>query len=113
MKKFNNFPITSSQISVIILNIEMQSILTQIGPETTMPLMPEIETVKNNTDSTILVYFDNGIIKIFDLKPFLQNTQNSPHPEIKLSPEGALLNGSINISDYDLWATGKFYGWNK
>jgi len=78
-----------------------------------MPLMPEIETVKANTDTTILVYFDNGIIKIFDLKPLLENTQNSPHPKIKLNPEGALLNSSINISEYALWATGKFYGWSK
>jgi len=78
-----------------------------------MPILPEINAVKVNTDTTILVYFDNGIIKIFDLKPLLEKIQNSSHPEIKLNPEGATLNDTINISEYDLWATGKFYGWNK
>ncbi len=78
-----------------------------------MPLMPEIETVKNNTDSTILVYFNNGIIKIFDLKPFLDNTPHSFPTEIKLNSQGAILNGNTAISDYDLWAKSKFYGWNK
>ncbi len=78
-----------------------------------MSLMPEIETVKTNTATTILVYFNNGIIKIFDLKPFLSQINNNHPTNIKLSPEGALLNDSINISEYDLWATGKFYGWSK
>jgi hypothetical protein len=79
----------------------------------TMSFMPKVVNVKSNSDTTILVYFDNGIIKIFDLKPFLEKTQNSPHPETKLNPEGVLLNGSIIISEYDLWARSKFYGWNK
>ncbi|MCG9478931.1 MAG: DUF2442 domain-containing protein [Actinomycetia bacterium] len=75
--------------------------------------MPEIEAVKNNTDSTILVYFNNGIIKIFDLKPLLDNTQHPTLTEIKLNPEGTVLNGNTAISDYDLWAKSKFYGWSK
>jgi hypothetical protein len=78
-----------------------------------MSLMPEIETVKANTATTILVYFNNGIIKIFDLKPFPSKINNNYPADIKLSPEGAFLNGSINISDYDLWARSKFFGWNK
>lgn len=78
-----------------------------------MPLMPEIENVKNNADSTILVFFSNGIIKIFDLKPFLSNSKTNAQADIKLTPEGTILNGNIKISDYDLWAKSKFYGWNK
>ena len=73
--------------------------------------MPEIENVKNNADSTILVFFSNGIIKIFDLKPFLSNSKTNAQADIKLTPEGTILNGNIKISDYDLWAKSKFYGW--
>ncbi|MCG9479070.1 MAG: hypothetical protein K9H14_02530 [Actinomycetia bacterium] len=78
-----------------------------------MPLLPEIENVSINTDTTILVYFGNGIIKIFDLKPFLSETSKNHPTDIKLNQEGATLNDTINISEYDLWATGKFYGWSK
>lgn len=78
-----------------------------------MFLIPKIETVKSNKDTTILVYFDTGIIKIFDLKPLLANTKDGIHADIKLNPEGVILNDRIDISVYDLWTKSKFYGWDK
>jgi len=77
-----------------------------------MSLMPDIKTVKANSDTTILVYFSNGIIKIFDLEPLLAGTNNT-RTDIKLNPEGATLNDKVSISDYDLWARSKFYGWDR
>jgi len=78
-----------------------------------MSLWPEIKTVKSNSDTTILVYFDTGIIKVFDLKPFLPNTKNSTPADIKLNPEGIKLNGKIDIGWLELWTKGKFFGWDK
>jgi len=78
-----------------------------------MSFWPKIETVKSNSDTTILVYFDTGIIKTFDLKPFLANTQNGIHADIKLNPEGIKLNDKIDIGWLELWTKGKFFGWDK
>ncbi|MGM0365783.1 MAG: hypothetical protein ACQEP5_04545, partial [Actinomycetota bacterium] len=74
--------------------------------------MPDIKNVEVNSETTMLVYFSNGIIKIFDLKPFLPDISNTP-TDIKLSPQGATLNDNVNISEYDLWARSKFYGWDR
>lgn len=78
-----------------------------------MSLWPKIETVKSNSDTTILVYFDTGIIKVFDLKPYLANTENDTHTDVKLNPEGIKLNDKIDIGWLELWTRGKFFGWNK
>ncbi len=77
-----------------------------------MSLMPDIKNVVVNSETTILVYFSNGIIKVFDLKPFLAES-GSIRADIKLNPNGATLNNKVNISEYDLWARSRFYGWDK
>ncbi len=77
-----------------------------------MTLMPDIKNVEVNSATTMLVYFSNGIIKIFDLKPLMSSFGNT-RAQIKLNPEGAVLNDKISISEYDLWARGRFYGWAK
>ncbi len=77
-----------------------------------MFLMPDVKAVKVNSETTVLVYFSSGIIKVFDLTPLLHASQTTLK-DIKVDPEGAILNNTISISDYDLWAKSTFYGWDR
>ncbi len=83
-----------------------------MDPENVISLMPDIKNVVLNSETTMLVYFSNGIIKVFDLKPLLDES-GGIRADIKLNPNGATLNNKVNISEYDLWARSRFYGWDK
>ena len=75
--------------------------------------VPKIENIKVNSDTTVLVSFETGIMKILDVAPFFKGATKSTYLDIKVNSEGLILNGELIISNCDLWSMGKFCGWDK
>ncbi|HCY86008.1 MAG TPA: DUF2442 domain-containing protein [Desulfobacteraceae bacterium] len=79
--------------------------------------VPKIKTAVVTDHKTIIVTFDNGEIKQYDISKLLSNDMFSPlndqafFKNVKVEPGGYAIywNEMIDISEYELWKNGVSY----
>ncbi len=80
-------------------------------------VVPKIKAAVVADQKTIVVTFDNGEVKLYDVSRLLSNDIFSPLKDhaffknIKVEPGGYAVywNEMIDISEYELWKNGVFY----
>ncbi len=80
-------------------------------------VVPKIKTAVVADQTTLIVTFDNGEIKQYDVSRLLSNDMFSPlndqafFKNVKVEPGGYAVywNEMIDISEYELWKNGSSY----
>ncbi len=80
-------------------------------------VVPKIKTAVVADQKTLIVTFDNGEIKQYDVSRLLSNDMFSPlndqafFKNVKVEPGGYAVywNEMIDISEYELWKNGTYY----
>ena len=80
-------------------------------------VIPKIKAAVVSDQKTIIVTFDNGEVKLYDVSKLLNNDMFSPlndqafFKNIKVEPGGYAVywNEMIDISEYELWKNGVPY----